>query len=938
MNNISYIGEHLWVGQVGHFAIILGFVSALFSAFAYFVSTKNRNNISDSTSWQRIGRYSFIIHGTMIITLISVLFFAMYNHYYEYNYVFAHVSEDLPLKYILSAFWEGQEGSFLLWMFWHIMLSIFVIKTAGKYEAPVMFVFAIAQALIVSMILGIHIPWGEDAIRIGSNPTTLLRQVNEAPIFANADYLSLIKGRGLNPLLQNYWMTIHPPVLFLGFASTIVPFAYAFAGLWLNDHKEWLKQSLYWSLFSAGILGTGILLGSLWAYVALSFGGYWAWDPVENSSLVPWILMVAGLHVHIVSQNSGYSKRSVYFFYLLSFIMVLYSTFLTRSGVLGDTSAHAFTEMGLETQLILLVLFFAVTGLGMLLYRFKNIKNPDKEEELPSREFWMFMGSLILLFSATLITISTSLPVYNKIMTYFNPAFEGQVIQDPVDHFNKYQLWIAVFIAVISGISMFLRFGAKNWEMQKKKLILRIPVFLGLSVLITLASSMIVQYYAWQYWVLGIASVFGMVSNLDYIIDKFKTKFKMSYAALAHLGFGMMILGTVTSGLNQKHISTNPFVFREMFTENDVKKYVQLIKGQPLFSQGYLITYVNDSLIERERHYKINFQKLNDSMKVVEAFDLYPNSVYENDFSKVAAFNPDTKHYFGKDIFTCVVSLPPTMMSIEEARKVEDSIKYTPHLLSIHDTIHLEGLIIKVDSVSFNPTNAEYAKHHHEAGLEVVLDIEDTKLNKKYKLHPAIGLEEALMYQYPEPIAEAGVRIKIGEKMLEKYFTPDDQMDYKEFTIKNGDSFNYNGYTFHLDGFEKAPKHPNYQSEEGDLALGAKLVIDDGSIYETVMPIYVIRDKQPMSIKSYSPKTGLHIRFSNIDPEKELFTFKVAQNKGDNKMVELDIAKDIPRNDYVILQATIFPAINLFWIGSILMMIGLLLGARDRFIKSKTAR
>ncbi|HRO72574.1 MAG TPA: cytochrome c biogenesis protein CcsA, partial [Saprospiraceae bacterium] len=100
----------------------------------------------------------------------------------------------------------------------------------------------------------------EDAIRIGSNPTTLLRQVNEAPIFANADYLSLIKGRGLNPLLQNYWMTIHPPVLFLGFASTIIPFAYAFAGLWLNEHKEWLKQSLYWTLFSAGALGVGILL------------------------------------------------------------------------------------------------------------------------------------------------------------------------------------------------------------------------------------------------------------------------------------------------------------------------------------------------------------------------------------------------------------------------------------------------------------------------------------------------------------------------------------------------------------------------------------------------------------------------------------------------------------------------------------------------------
>ena len=934
MNNISYTGEHLWLGQVGHFAIILGFVAALLSGYAYFVSTKNRNDAALSQSWKLIGRYSFIVHGTLIITLIGLIFFAMYNHYYEYSYVYAHVSADLPLKYILSAFWEGQEGSFLLWMFWHVILSIFVIKTSGKYEAPVMFTFAIAQAILVSMILGIHIPWGEDAIRIGSNPTTLLRQMNDAPIFANADYLSLIKGRGLNPLLQNYWMTIHPPTLFLGFASTIVPFAYAFAGLWLNEHKEWLKQSLYWSLFSASILGTGILLGSLWAYVALSFGGYWAWDPVENASLVPWIIMIAGIHVHLVSQNTGYSRRSVYFYYLLSFVMILYSTYLTRSGVLGDTSAHAFTEMGLEPQLIFLVVFFAVIGFGMLLYRLKDIKNPAKEEELPSREFWMFMGALILFFSGTLITISTSLPVYNKIVSYFNPAHEGRVIKDAVEHFNKYQLWIAVFISLLSGTTMFLRFGAKNWEMQKKKLAIRLPIFIALSILLTWISSMIISFYSWQYWVLGTAGFFSIISNLDYIILKAKDKFRMSWAALAHLGFGMLILGTITSGLNQKHISTNPFVFKEIFTENDVKKYVQLIKGQPLFSQGYLITYQSDSLVERERFYKINFQKLNDSMEIIESFDLFPHSIYENDFSKVAAFNPDTKHYFNKDIFTCVVSLPPTLMSLEEARNVEDSIKYTTRSLSLNDTIQVEGLVIKVDSVSFNPSNPDYKNHTHDAGIEVVLSVHDTETNKNYKLYPAIGLEEALLYNYPAAVIEAGVRIKLGEKMLEKYFTTDDQLDYQDFTIKKGESFNYKGYTIKLNGFDKDPKHSNYEKVEGDLALAAQLTIDGEAAHENADPLYVIRNSQPMSVKSYSPITGLHIRFSNIDPEKEIFSFRIAMDNRSSTIAELSIATDIPRNDYVILQATIFPAINLFWVGSIFMVIGLMMGAINRYLKS----
>jgi cytochrome c-type biogenesis protein CcmF len=386
MGKTIYAGESLWIGELGHFFIILGFVSAIMAGVFWFFGVRHRNT-NEAESWTSLGKWSFIIHGISVFALIGLLFYAMYHHKYEYSYVYDHVSDDLPLKYILSAFWEGQEGSFLLWMFWHIVLGFILIRISGKWQAPVMFSFALAETLLMSMILGIHIPWGDEVIKLGSNPTTLLRQMNEAPIFANAEYLSLIKGRGLNPLLQNYWMTIHPPTLFLGFASTLIPFSYAIAGLWTNEHKSWLKECLPWSLFSAGILGIGILMGSLWAYVALSFGGYWAWDPVENASLVPWITLVAGIHVHLVAKNTGYATRSVYFFYLISFVLILYSTYLTRSGVLGDTSAHSFTEMGLGMQLVILVLLFFVLGMAWLIFRYKDIISPKKEEELPSREF-----------------------------------------------------------------------------------------------------------------------------------------------------------------------------------------------------------------------------------------------------------------------------------------------------------------------------------------------------------------------------------------------------------------------------------------------------------------------------------------------------------------------------------------------------------------------
>jgi cytochrome c-type biogenesis protein CcmF len=931
MNEVQYIGEHLWVGNTGHFLIILSFVAALLSSFSYFFGVKNK---TDQSGWDKIGRYAFITHGASLFLLIGVIFYAMYHHMYEYSYVFDHVSEELPLKYILSAFWEGQEGSFMLWMFWHVVLGFILIRYSGKLEGPVMFTIALAETILMSMLLGIHIPWGEEAIKIGSNPTTLLRHMNDAPIFANADYLSLIKGRGMNPLLQNYWMTIHPPTLFLGFASTIVPFAYAFAGLWTKDHKDWLKPAMPWALFSAGILGTGILMGSLWAYVALSFGGYWAWDPVENASLVPWITLVAGLHVHMINKNTGYAGRSVYFFYLISFILILYSTFLTRSGVLGDTSAHAFTEMGLEWQLVGIIAVFSISGFSLLLFNYKNIRNPEKEEELPSREFWMFIGSLVLLFSAILITSSTSLPVFNKIMTYFNPAYEGKVIKDVISHYNKYQLWIGVFVTLLSSFAMFLRYNAANWAINSKKVMLRLGITAIIAALLTFIMTFWIKLYSWQYFLLCFSGLFAIIANGDYLINVIKGNLKLAWSGIAHFGFGMMIIGILASGLNQKFISSNPFVFKGIFTDEDLEKYVQLIKGKPLFSQGYFMTYVSDTLIGRERQYTINFKKVNDSLQVTEEMNLYPNAMYSNDFSKVAAFNPSTKHYLHKDIFTCVVGLPPALQNAEEAKKIEDSLKFVLHTIPLRDTIELKGYIIKPESITYSPSNDEFTKHRHDAGIGVNLRIQDKKTDSVYIAQAALGMDGALMYNYPASFPEAGIKIKLNEKMFDAGFTSDDLLDYKEYTIKSDGEIQSNGYVISINGFDKNPQHPNYKPEDKDIAIAANLSIQGQNYNAEAKPLYVIRNNVPMSIKHYDNQTGLHIRFSNINPSTEEFTFKVAKDNRNISEAILDIATDVPRTDYLILQATIFPGINLFWAGCIFMMLGLFMAAWYR-IKQK---
>ena len=191
-------------------------------------------------------------------------------------------------------------------------------------------------------------------------------------------------GRGLNPLLQNFWIVIHPPIFFLGFASTAVPFAHAISGLLRKDYKNWINVAVPWTLFTSAILGFGITLGGFWAYETLGWGGFWGWDPVENSSFIPWLVAVASVHTLLVQRRTGGFLRANFIMGMLPFLLVLYSTFLTRSGVLGDTSVHSFETPGMWVYILLvaLIAFFIIFGLSVYFWRVK--RHPQTKNTLHS--------------------------------------------------------------------------------------------------------------------------------------------------------------------------------------------------------------------------------------------------------------------------------------------------------------------------------------------------------------------------------------------------------------------------------------------------------------------------------------------------------------------------------------------------------------------------
>lgn len=941
MNEVQYIGEHLWIHYLGHFLIVLSFVATILAALSYSMAVDVDR--SGRSTWLAMGRWGFGTHAIATIVMAGSIFYAMYHHYYEYAYVFEHVSDDLPLKYVLSAFWEGQEGSFLLWIFWHLVLGCVIWYRGGIWEAPVMAVIAMVEVFLSSMLLGVYVDIGGWTERFGINPTVLLRDTMDAPIFQNADYLSLIQGNGLNPLLQNYWMTIHPPVTFLGFASTLIPFAYAIAGLWTKKYTEWLEPALSWALFSAGILGSGILMGSLWAYEALSFGGYWAWDPVENAVLVPWLLLVAGVHTHLIARSTGYSIKPTIILYILSFVLIVYSTYLTRSGVLGDTSVHAFTEMGLEKQLVAFQLFALGLGLYWFIKRYKAIPSKKSEESLYSREFWMFIGSLVLLFSGFLIIWSTSLPVFNTIATYFDPSYVGKVINDPVEHYNKYQMWIAVFISLLAGSALFFRYAERKGKDRIKTIAYRSILHLVIAGVLTFLFSRLYALPSWQYVLMTVTSLYAVVASLDYLITQVRFKLKNSAAAIAHFGFGLMILGVLSSGLSKQTISTNPFIFKGIFNEEDVMHYIQLIKGKPFFSQGYWLTYESDTLISNNRYYTIDFKRTEgDDQTVVDQFQLKPYVGYSNDLTKVVAFNPDTKHSLGEDLFCCVAQLAPTKMSVENAQKFEDTLSYVTHKMKIGDTLKTRDNSIVINALTFTPTHPEYLKEEHEFGVGIQGTASSPmRGDSLFEFEAAIGLKNNLLYKYQYDQPDLGIRIQPDEALLTKVLSKEQDLKYTSYTMKRGTNIQIGASTIRIQKLNPSPTHITYTPKKGDISVGAQMqIVSDNKTYDTE-PIYIIRDSKPMGVKSYIPELGLHIKFVNINPRTEEFDFLIAQDAQldmDGIALPVEIAENVPRSDYIILKADIYPGINMFWIGSTLIMLAFFLAMWYRYVGRKRTK
>jgi cytochrome c-type biogenesis protein CcmF len=612
--------------MVGSIIIKLSFAAALFSFFCYWYSYRKRNE-----AYLPFARMGF--HGAVLGVLVSsaYLLYLILTHQFQYTYVWNYSSTDLPLPLLVSTFYAGQEGSFTLWTLYTVVLGIFLMQYSIKtgYEREVMSVYSLILSFLLLMLV-VKNPFAfiwdtfpNELVRTGPIPATVANFVwldQAKSVWAQYP----VEGKGLNPLLQNYWMVIHPQILFVGFTAMSIPFTFAVAALLRKDYKTWVKVAKPWTVLGAGVLGTGIMLGGFWAYETLGWGGFWGWDPVENSSLIPWLFSVAAIHTMMAQRRSGTFVRTNFILAICCFVFVLYSTFLTRSGVLGDTSVHSFVDPGMWAYWLLLgcIVLFSGLGFGLLFHRLREMPKVPVEHSIVSREFALFLGASAVVFIAIFVTIGTSAPIITGIL-------QGKKSAVDPSFYVTTTLPLGIAIALLSGIGQLLWWTrSKPGDLLKSllnPLVAAVVFTIGLIIYGVRDAGIIIFTFG---------AAFSLFVNVVVGYRIFKGNPKYAGGSIAHIGLALMFLGFVSS------------------ERYDDKATVSLEKGKPIeILNGYTLTYTGYYSLERERYaFNVHVEKGN------QHFTIAP-IMYYSDFTQGLMRNPDVINLIWKDFYVSPLSL-----------------------------------------------------------------------------------------------------------------------------------------------------------------------------------------------------------------------------------------------------------------------------------------
>src|SRR5580765_3252804 len=395
------------MAQIGSFALLIALALSLYSFFVGLFALLLPSDRQSQRLAETARRAGIVVFPAVFLAALCLVVAAFRNDF-SIAYIFHHSNRDLDPKYKFATLWSGQEGSLV---FWALLLSGYAFVLRLRYKTdPRLFAYAsVVLAGVQVFFLAL--------VNIAANPFGLL----EGPLRPD--------GTGLNPLLQYPEMVIHPPMLYLGYVGTTVPFAFALGALIMKyPGDKWIHITRRWTMVTWGLLTCGIFLGAHWAYAVLGWGGYWGWDPVENASLMPWLVGTAFLHSVMIEQRRGMLKTWNVVLIVLTFELSIFGTFLTRSGVL--TSVHSFAESDIGPWFLGFILISSTAATALILYRKVLLESENRMDAVVSRE-GSFLFNNVLFVALTFATfLGTTFPVLSEAVT-------GEKISVSAPFFNR---------------------------------------------------------------------------------------------------------------------------------------------------------------------------------------------------------------------------------------------------------------------------------------------------------------------------------------------------------------------------------------------------------------------------------------------------------------------------------------------------------------------
>ncbi|WP_408955599.1 heme lyase CcmF/NrfE family subunit [Natroniella sp. ANB-PHB2] len=421
--------------KIGSTVLWLSLIVILYSITAYLLGLKLKNKRLIKSA------HNGVFANAILVTIASViLFYVLGVSDFSIEYVARYTSRNLPLVYKLAAFWAGNSGSLLLW-FW--LLSIYGVVVAFSKD-PLKAKLKPYASLVI-LLIGLFF--------------SILLNFDSSP-FTQPDFL-IRDGAGLNPMLQNIGMIVHPITQFLGYVGVAVPFAYLIADLILDLKGEaWVKVVRRWTLFTWLFLTIGMVSGGEWAYVELGWGGYWAWDPIENASLFPWLTITAFLHSLIIQEKKGVFKVWNASLVIVSFILTIFGTFLARSGILA--SVHAFSEGDTGTYFLFFMSLTTIISLSLFVWRFKSLKSKEYEFPFVSKENTFLINNWLICIIAAVVFFGTTYPLISQFI-------QGRQVELGQEFFNQATIPLWISMVLLMGLGTYLPWGNLSIDILKKR-------------------------------------------------------------------------------------------------------------------------------------------------------------------------------------------------------------------------------------------------------------------------------------------------------------------------------------------------------------------------------------------------------------------------------------------------------------------------------------